>query len=191
MINASKPKESAAVFDSSALIIVAKLDALDDWRTIYGRLLVLPGVQQECIGERVTQGSEDVQRIQNALQLSTLTRVASTAAQLKQAKEWHERSHLGMGECQVLAYVHSTANTIAIVEDKRARAKARAHQIPYTTIQMSPLEGYIRNALPYTRAASLTDQVAVAMHTDLAVRNAIQLALKALATERGEINGSS
>jgi predicted nucleic acid-binding protein len=181
---------TVAVFDSSALIVVAKLNAIADWRIIYEHLALPPAVEQECIGASGPQGSEDALRIQTALQAGTLARLTLTAAQLKQANEWHARSRLGRGECQVLAYVHAAANTIAIIEDKRARSLARAHQIPYTTIQMSPLEGYIRKTMAYARAAELISQVATAMHTDLAVFNALELALKVLATERGEIHGT-
>ncbi len=186
-----KPRFSAAIFDSSSLIVVAKLDAIADWRAIYERLLVPPGVEQECIGESVPQGSEDALRIENALQVDALKRITLTAAQLKQANEWHAQRHLGIGECQTLAYTHTITNVIAVIEDKRARSFARLHQIPYTTIQLSPLEGYIRKKISYARAALLTERIASAMHSDLALLNTLQFALKALAAERGEINGSN
>ncbi len=191
MIHGDQATHTVAVFDSSALIVVAQRDAIDDWRIIYEHLALPPAVEQECIGTSASQGSPDALRIQTALQSGTLARSTFTAAQLKQANEWHARSRLGMGECQVLAVVHSVANTIAIIEDKRARSLARAHQIPYTTIQMSPLEGYIRQTMAYARAAALMRQVATAMHTDLAVFKALELALNALATERGDMHGTT
>jgi predicted nucleic acid-binding protein len=191
MIRNARARRTVAVFDSSALIVVAKLDAIDDWRMIYEHLALPPAVEHECIGASGSQGGEDALRILTALQSGTLARLTLTAAQLKQANEWHARSRLGMGECQVLAYVHSVANTIAIIEDKRARSLARAHQILYTTIQMSPLEGYILKTMAYVRAAELISRVATAMHTDLAVFNALELALNVLATERGDIHGTT
>ncbi len=191
MIHNAHVARTVAIFDSSALIVIAKLDASEDWRIIYEQLALPPAVEQECIGATAPQGSENAVRIQTALQSGTLTRATLTAAQLKQANEWHARSRLGMGECQVLAYVHSAANMIAIIEDKRARSFARAHQIPYTTIQMAPLEGHVRKTMSYPRAAELISQVATAMHTDLAVFDALELALRALATERGDIHGTT
>jgi hypothetical protein len=56
---------------------------------------------------------------------------------------------------------------------------------------MSPLEGYIRKTLSYARAAELIRHVATAMHTDLAVFNALELALKALAIERGDTDSTT
>lgn len=183
-------RSAIAVFDSSALIIVAKINALVDWLTMYGHLLVPPQVEHECVGELVPQSSPDVQAIRAHLQNGILERVALNAAQMKQASAWHENHHLGLGECQTLAYVHTTAQTIALVEDRRARALARAQQIPYTTIQMSPLEGYIRKKLSLSRAVALTDQIALAMHSDLALVNTLQLAIEALARARGDSNDS-
>jgi len=90
-----------------------------------------------------------------------------------------------------LAYVRGAPNTIALVEDRRARSFARQNQIPYSLLQMSLLEGYIRKRISYDRAARLTAQVALLMHSDLAVLNTLQLALNALALERGEIHDPS
>lgn len=191
MIHTAEAMRTVAVFDSSALIVVAKLDAIDDWRIMYEHLTLPPAVKQECIGASALQGSEDGLRIQTALQSGTLVLLNLTATQLKLANEWHAHSHLGVGECEVLAYVHSAAKTIAIIEDKRARSFARGHHIPCTTIQMTPLEGYIRKTISYARAAELMSEVATAMHTDLAVFNALELALKALATERGDMHGTT
>lgn len=182
---------TAAVLDASALIVIAKLEALDDWKDLYGRLVVPGAVEQECVGDDAYQDRPDVQLIRNALAANKLERASLSRPQLKQAQEWHEQNQLGLGECQVLAYVRVVLNTIALVEDRRARSFARQNQIPYTLLQLSPMEGYIRKRLSYARATRLTAQVALLMHSDLAVLNTLQLALNALALERGDIHDTS
>jgi predicted nucleic acid-binding protein len=182
---------TAAILDASALIVIAKLDALADWVEIYGRLLVPSAVEHECVSVPALQDRPDAKLIRDAINSGNLLRASLTNGQLKQVLQWHQQNRLGLGECQTLAYAQGVIGTLALVEDRRARSLARQQQIPYTTIQMSPLEGYIRKCLSYRRAADLTDRVALVMHSDLAVVNALQLALHALATERGEIHGST
>jgi predicted nucleic acid-binding protein len=179
-----------AVLDASSAIIIAKIEAIADWQAIYGPLGIPPVVYEETVVRGKATAHDDALVLEAAIDKGIVALVTLTQEQEEFVKALRSGSPvLGLGECQAIAYARYTPGCLLIIEERKGRAVARAHGVPYTVIQMCPLEGYIRRKLPYRRCLDLLDRVAVAMNTDLAVLNALKAAAQALADERGERNG--
>ena len=71
-----------------------------------------------------------------------------------------------------------------LVEDRKAKAVARAWGVQYTIIQMLPFEGYVKELISYKRCMDLMERVAIAMGTDIAVLMGMKTAAAALRAAR-------
>lgn len=110
--------------------------------------------------------------------------VTLTQEQTRFTRDFHASGALGLGEWEALAYARDTG-TCLIIEERKGRALARAHNI----LQVFPLEGYIQGKLPYEKCIDLLDRIAVAMNTDLAILDALKAAAEAIQREREGENG--
>lgn len=142
------------------------------------------------------RGKDDALVIKAAMQIGVAQVVTLTQEQTRFARDLHTSGALGLGECEALAYARDTG-TCLIIEERKGRAVARAHNITYTILQVFPLEGYIQGKLPpwtgsghrYEKCIDLLDRIAVAMNTDLAILNALKAAAAAIQREREGENG--
>jgi len=126
--------------------------------------------------------------IEAAMQAGLVKVVPLTQEQTRFARDFHASGALGLGEWEALAYARDTG-TCLIIEERKGRALAKAHNITYTILQVLPLEGYIQGKLPYEKCIDLLDRIAVAMNTDLAILDALKAAAEAIQREREGENG--
>jgi len=72
------------------------------------------------------------------------------------------------------------------MEERRGRNVARAYAIPYVTIQVFPLYGFINGSLTAEQCDDLLVKIGQAMHTDLAVLEALRTAAREIKRVRGK-----
>jgi predicted nucleic acid-binding protein len=114
--------------------------------------------------------------------------VTLTQEQTRFARDLHTSGALGLGECEALAYAREMGTRL-LIEERKGRALARAHNITYVILQVFPLEGYIQGKLTYKKCIDLLDRIAVAMNSDLAILNTLKAAAGAIQREREGENG--
>lgn len=183
-----KSRAVGAVLDASSLIIIAKLQEIKALHQTYGPLGIPPTVFQETVEVGKQRGKDDAFIIEAATQAGLVNVVTLAEEQMRFARHLHTSGALGLGECEALAYARDTGTRL-IIEERKGRALARAHNIVYTILQVFPLEGYIQGKLPYEKCIDLLDRIAVAMNTDLAILNALKVAVEAIYCEREGENG--
>ena len=177
-----------AILDASSLIIIAKLQEIKALGQTHGPLGIPPAVFQETVKVGKQRGKDDALVIEAAIQAGMIKIVTLTQEQMCFARYLHTSGALGLGECEALSYAGDTG-TCLIIEERKGRVLARAHGITYTILQVFPLEGYIQGKLPYEKCIDLLDRIAVAMNTDLAILNALKVAVEAIYREREGENG--
>ncbi|MGA9351670.1 MAG: hypothetical protein WBW48_23090 [Anaerolineae bacterium] len=183
-----KSQAIGAILDASSLIIIAKLQEIKSLHQTYGLLGIPVTVLQETVEVGKQRGRDDALVIEAAMQAGLVKVVTLTQEQTRFAQALHASGALGLGECEALAYARDTGTRL-IIEERKGRALARAHNITYTILQVFPLEGYIRGKLAYEKCIDLLDRIAVAMNTDLAILNALKVAAEAIQREREGENG--
>ncbi|MEW5985468.1 MAG: hypothetical protein AB1791_02440 [Chloroflexota bacterium] len=173
------------VIDASSLIILAKTNTLEIAWTIYGPISVTDAVYDEVVAAGKRRSSVDAWQVEAAISRGWFAPTSLTLSEKSLARHLLANyPALGKGECEALACAE-TRNWLLIIEERKAKALARLRGIRYTIARTIPLEGYLAGKLSYADALSLMQNVGVAMNTDLAVLNALNLALKAIEDERG------
>lgn len=183
-----KSQAIGAILDASSLIIVAKLQEIKSLHQTYGLLAIPPAVFQETVEVGKQRGKDDALVVEAAIQAKLVKVVTLTEEQMRFTRHLHTSGALGLGECEALAYARDTGTRL-IIEERKGRALARAHNIAYIILQVFPLEGYIRGKLPYEKCIDLLDRIAVAMNSDLAILNGLKAAAEAIQREREGENG--
>lgn len=183
-----KSRAIGAVLDASSLIIIAKLQEIRALHQTYGPLGIPPAVFQETVEAGKLRGKDDALVIEAAMQAGLVKAVTLTQEQTRLAQHLHTSGALGLGECEALAYARETGTRL-LIEERKGRAVARAHNITYVILQVFPLEGYIQGKLAYEKCIDLLDRIAVAMNTDLAILKALKAAADAIQREREGENG--
>ena len=140
--------------------------------------------------EVVTQGKEksvpDALRVEKAVLEGWLSVVDLTAGEKKLAQSLAARSSgLSRPDCETLACAKERRLTL-LMEDRRGRTTARAYTIPYITIQVFPLYCLIYGKLSAEQCDALLVNIGQAMHTDLAVLEALRAAAREIEQARGK-----
>ena len=173
------------VIDASSLIILAKLQGIQQLYEVYGVIRIPPAIYEECViaGKRLRKNDAFV--IETAIAKEQITMVHLTEKQQGFAQQWHDDGILDLGECECLAYAKDT-DTLVLIEERKGRIIARASEIKYIVLQVFPLHGYIQRKLSYEAATKLIDKIAVAMNTDFAIVQALKVAINTIHLERSE-----
>ena len=168
------------VIDASSLIVMARVDGLDVLHTVYGPIAIPPAVFDEVVvtGERL--GKTDPWLVRAALERGWFTQIdlASDEDEIVNTLRGEYRV-LGLGECQALACAEKR-QWLLLIEERKARAVARARNITYSIIQVAPFQGYLTGKVTHEHCLALLEKIAIAMGTDLAVLNALKTAVSTL-----------
>jgi predicted nucleic acid-binding protein len=172
------------VIDASSLIVLARLNALTALHETYGVAGLTLSVYEEVVIRGGAKGIPDAQIVEAAVARGELTVFDLSAAEKRYAQSLLKRTlGLSQTDCETLACAHDRGLTL-LMEDRRGRNAARANKIPYVTIQVFPLYGFIAGRLTITECDALLIQIGQAMNTDLAVLEALRTAARALMQAR-------
>jgi hypothetical protein len=141
------PERQRVVPDTSCLIALSALSLLDVLHDFYGEVLVPAAVAEE-FGEPLPEWVIQVQG--NPLVIAAL------------------RESLGRGEAEVIAATAENSNTLAVLDDQRARAIARAMGIRLTGTLGILLRAKREGALTSVHSAlDVLEQVGFHMSSEL------------------------
>ena len=172
--------DPGVVADASSLIVLAKLNVLDTLYAIYGLVVITDTVFRETVLEGKRRNKEDALIVEAAIERGRLVRVSLTQRQQALAAALRAGTRAcDPGEAEAIAYAEDT-DSLLIIEDRKAKAVARARGVQYTIVQMTPFEGYVRELISYEQCVDLMERVAIAMSTDIAVLRGMRAAAAAL-----------
>jgi predicted nucleic acid-binding protein len=155
-----------AIADSSSLIVLARLDALWLFARACHSLALTTAVENETVVQGKAHGYADATRIESAISTSQFRVIVPTFAENRLATEWQRHSStLSHADCLTLACAHERRLTL-IMEDQRARNVALARKIPYVSIQVLPLQGYIKGQVSFDECNALLGGIGEAMRID-------------------------
>jgi predicted nucleic acid-binding protein len=180
------PADFLAVADASSLIVLAKVNALHTLHAVYGVVAITDTVFREAVLVGQQLGKSDAWIIETALVRGLLTRISLTVEEEVLAQSYHSSNpSLDLGECESIALAESRSVPL-IIEDRKAKALAKARDIVYTIVQMVPFWGYIDGKVSCAQCLELMERIAMTMDTDVAVLNGMKAAVEALESERRE-----
>jgi hypothetical protein len=135
-------------------------------------------VYEEVVTRGKERGVPDAQTVEEAIARGRLGVLDLTTAERRFARTLATASRsLSRADCETLACARARGLTL-LMEDRRGRNVARAHAIPYITIQVFPLYGLIQGALSAAQCEEWLMRIGQAMHTDLAVLEALRAAAR-------------
>lgn len=148
------------------------------------------GLTSSVYAEVVTKGKEkgipDARTVETAITQEWLQVLALTAGEKRSAHTLAARFRgLSQADCETLACTRARSLTL-LMEERRGRNVARAYAIPYVTIQVFPLYGFINGSLTAEQCDDLLVKIGQAMHTDLAVLEALRTAAREIKRVRGK-----
>lgn len=149
-----------AVIDASPLIYFAKLDQLALLSRVVGPIGVTPAVINETIHAGRGRHKSDARRIQQAVTDGQLMTIALTASEESMARQLHEHTPLGKGECEVIACSHQR-QLKAILHDKKARKIAVQHTIQTISPTNVLFYALLRRQISYQMFKELLDGLAI------------------------------
>lgn len=140
--------------------------------------------------EVVTKGKEkgisDALTVETAIIQGWLRVLDLTAAEKRFARTLAAKFRgLSQADCETLACTRVRGLTL-LMEERRGRNVARAQAIPYITIQVFPLYGFIHGSLTAEQCDDLLVRISQAMQTDLAVLEALRTAAREINRARGK-----
>ena len=145
---------------------------------------MIQSVYEEVVTQGQQKGFADATVVAQAIDdgwfsLLTLTEETQRFATALMKKT----SGLSRTDAETLACARSR-NLPLLIEDRRARNLARVESIAYITIQVFPLYGLLERALSASQCDDLLARIGRAMHTDLAVVEALRAAAREIGRSR-------
>lgn len=172
------------IIDASSLIIIAKLGAIDNLCKVYDSLGITDSVYEEVVVEGKKKGQEDALVVELAMEERKIEKVSLDPTERTLAEKLHsDGTGYGRGECESIACAQER-KALLLIEERKAKILARSHHIPYTILQIFPLEGYIKRKLSYEECIDLMERISVAMNTDLAILAGLKAAALTIKEER-------
>jgi len=172
------------LIDSSSLIVLARVGALTALHDVYGIVGVIPSVYEEVVTQGQKKGFADAGIVEKAVGDGWFSELTLTAVEQRFAAAIREKTPgISQTDAETLGCAQSRKLTL-LIEDRRARNVARAEDIPYLTIQVFPLYGLLERKLSASQCDDLLVRIGRAMHTDLAVVEALRAAATEVARSR-------
>jgi len=172
------------LIDSSSLIVLARVSALPALHDVYGVIGLIPSVHEEVVVQGQKKGFADAGVVKKAIEDGWFSPLMLTGEEQRFADALVKKTPgISHTDAETLACARSRKFTL-LIEDRRARNVARAEDIPYITIQVFPLYGLLERTLPASLCDDLLVRIGRAMHTDLAVVEALRAAAQEIDRSR-------
>jgi predicted nucleic acid-binding protein len=172
------------LIDSSSLIVLVRVGALSPLYDIYGSIGLIPSVYDEVVTQGQKKGFSDANIVEKAVEDGWFSQLTLTQEEQRFAESLVKKTPaISQTDAETLACARSRKLTL-LIEDRRARNVARAEAIPYITIQVFPLYGLLERKLPASQCDDLLVRIGRAMHTDLAVVEALRAAAREIDRSR-------
>jgi predicted nucleic acid-binding protein len=166
-----------AMIDASSLIVLAKLDALQEAVDIYGILGITQSVEQETVRAGKTRGYADAYRIEQAIANSLIIVTKLDNATIKRVSELRRSSTaLSESDCHIIACAAISALPL-VLQDRRARLATEAIGVETISIVGFPLAAYIRSTAKFERCVVLLDQICKVMTLEPAIQMVLRSAM--------------
>jgi predicted nucleic acid-binding protein len=166
--------------------VLARLDALKLLFQSYGRVGLTASVYTEVVTQGRAKAIPDALIVETTIENGHLTVLPLTAAENRLAGTFAARLRgLSRTDCETLACAKTRALTL-LIEDRRARNAARAHAIPYLTIQVLPLYSLVNGKVSVQDCEQWLLKIGQAMQTDLAVVEALRAAIREIGRLRAK-----
>lgn len=156
------------------MIVLARLGALPAPHDVHGVIGLTPSVYEEVVIQGQKKGFSDAGIVEKTIADGWFSQLTLTAAEQRFTSDiLAKTSGVSRTDAETLACARGHKLTL-LIEDRRARNVARAEGIPYITIQVFPLYGLLERKLSTSRCDDLLVRIGRAMHTDLAVVEALR-----------------
>lgn len=160
------------------------MGALSALHQVYGTIGFTSSVYEEVVTQGRRKGFSDVGAVEKAISDEWLSELMLIEAEQQFASVMLEKtSGISRTDAETIACARGQRLTL-LIEDRRARNVARAEGIPYITIQVFPLYGLLERKLSASQCDNLLVQIGRAMHTDLAVVEALRAAAREISRTR-------
>lgn len=164
--------------------MLARLQALPALHEVYGVIDLIPSVYEEVVTQGRNKGFVDAGVVEKAVEDGWFSQLTLKEDEQKFAEALHKNTPgISHTDAETLACARSRQLTL-LIEDRRARNVARAENIPYLTIQVFPLYGFLERKLSAAHCDDLLVRIGRAMHTDLAVVEALRAAAQEIDRSR-------
>jgi predicted nucleic acid-binding protein len=165
-----------AIADASSLIVLAHLNALWLLERVLGQVALVPAVEMETVVQGRARGYTDAERIAAAIAAGHLAVISPTPAEKRSATTLAQSARtLSHADCFTLACAKERGLAL-VMEEQRGQNVAVAHGIAYVTIQVLPLQGFIKERLSFAECDDLLVRISKAMHTDEAILTILRAA---------------
>jgi predicted nucleic acid-binding protein len=172
------------LIDSSSLIVLARVSALCALHDVYGSIGLILSAYDEVVTQGQKKGFVDANIVAKAVEDGWFSQLTLTVEEQRFADALVKKTPgISHTDAETLACARSRKLTL-LIEDRRARNVARAHDIPYLTIQVFPLYGFLERKLPASQCDDLLVRIGRTMHTDLAVLEALRAATREIDRSR-------
>lgn len=164
--------------------MLARQRALSALHNVYGTIGLIPSIYEEVVTQGQRQGFTDADIVAKAVADGWFSQLTLTAEERRFAETLAKKTPgISLTDAETLACARSRKLTL-LIEDRRARNVARAENIPYITIQVFPLYGLLERKLSTSLCDDLLVRIGHAMHTDLAVVEALRAAAREIDRSR-------
>jgi len=137
-----------AVTNTSPVILLARIGRLRLLRELYGSVLMSPFVKAECLDKGRETGAIDVPEIESGIAEGWVQLVSLDKEETREAKRLLDEARIGQGEAEALA-LSKRRHALAVLDDKEARAIAKAWNLEYTSTVMVLFEAFKREVISY------------------------------------------
>lgn len=178
-----------AAIDASSLIVLAKLNAIQEAVDAYGVLDITQSVEQETVYTGKTRGYADAHRIEMAIISGQIIVNEINNTMVKKAAELRRSSTaLSESDCHIIAFAKTKALPL-VLQDRRARLAAEAIGVETISIVGLSLTVYIQATASYERSIVVLSQISEALSLESAIQKTLRSALDEIKRLRKDNGG--
>ena len=178
-----------AAIDASSLIVLAKLNAIQEAVNVYGVLGITQSVEQETVHVGKTRGYVDAHRIEMAIGKGQIIVNEINNTMIKKAVELRRSSTaLSESDCHIVAFAATKALPL-VLQDRRARLAAETIGVETISIVGLPVAVYIQATANYERSIVLLKQICKALSLEPAIQKTLRSAIDEIKRLRKDNGG--
>jgi len=136
------------VTNTSPVILLARMGRLRLLKDLYESVLVPPFVKAECIDRGREAGAREVPEIERGIREGWVQLVNLDKPERQEARRLLDEARIGEGEAEALA-LSRHRHTLAVLDDKEARAIAKGWNLEHTSTVMVLFEAFKRELISY------------------------------------------